>query len=114
RVSAGYLPSGVGLAKTPLAEHLADYLAGLRDKGDTELHVRLVEARSRAALDAGKLGGWLAAMRKRAPGKRKKGISARTSNHYLQQFRGFVAWLAQRMGVADPLAAVWPVNDDTH
>jgi len=124
RVSAGYLPSGVGLAKTPLAEHLADYLAGLRDKGDTELHVRLVEARSRAALDgcgfvrwsdldAGKLGGWLAAMRKRAPGKRKKGISARTSNHYLQQFRGFVAWLAQRMGVADPLAAVGPVNVET-
>src|SRR5262245_42649726 len=58
----------------PLADHLADFAAALRAKGDTAKHVELTLSRLRAALDgmgaawladldAGKAGDWLTALR---------------------------------------------------
>src|SRR5262249_33133037 len=60
--------------KRPLTEHLDDFAAALRAKGDTAKHVELCESRLRAALDgmgavwladldAGKAGDWLTALR---------------------------------------------------
>jgi excisionase family DNA binding protein len=60
--------------KRPLADHLADFAAALRAKGDTAKHVQLTLSRLRAALDgmeavfladldAGKAGEWLTTLR---------------------------------------------------
>lgn len=122
RVHVGMLPSGAGLARIPLARHLAEYIAHLEAKNSTAAHVQLVDARCRkllatglerwADLDARRVEAALASLRTKGHGSRngKGGIGAQTSNHYLQQFGGFVAWLALRMGTADPLAELKPLN----
>src|SRR4051794_2871284 len=64
--------------KRPLAEHLADFAAALRAKGDTAKHVQLCLTRLRAAfagmeaafladLDFGKAGEWLTTFRADRP-----------------------------------------------
>ena len=63
--------------RRPLADHLADFAAHLRAKGDTEEHVRLTAARVTAMfdgcgfgrlgdVDAGRAAEWLAALRRPA------------------------------------------------
>jgi site-specific recombinase XerC len=117
RVAAGLLPSGFGLARKPLGELLAEYIEHLRGKGNGDAHVQLVEARCKAVLEGAALRQW----NEIAPAKvstyladrRAKGLAIRTSNHYLTQFRGFVAWLAGRIQVFDPLTTLKPLNAET-
>lgn len=123
RIASGLLTPNIDLVRQPLADHLAEYLAHLEAKQDTEEHRKLVESRCRKILDGCKFSQWnqldahrlevfLAGLRAKPRGKRK-GLAARTSNHYLSQFRAFVEWLAVRINASNPLASLDPLNADT-
>jgi integrase len=98
-------------AKKPLAEHLVDYVAYLRAKGDTPRHVRQIETYARACLDycrfvrvgdvqPSAVLTFLAALRDDG-----KGIT--TANFYLTAAKGFTRWLwKDRRISSDPLAGV--------
>jgi hypothetical protein len=94
----------------PIGEHIDDYIGFIRSEGGTDKHVSTTEARIRAIvdgigarrlddLDAVKVSDWLARQR-----KRKDGMSAQTSNHYLQRIRSFANWLVRATGGVAPPA----------
>jgi integrase len=102
----------------PIGEHVDDYLGFLRSKGNTAKHVDLTGTRLRAVLsacevartgdlDAARVSGWLAQ-------QRATGMSAATSNYYLQAVAGFARWLVKHRRIADnPLVPLAPVNVKT-
>lgn len=124
RVDAGYLPAGTALAKVALSAHLDIYLGHLRAKGNKIHHVDLVGARCQTILDGCGFERWrdleplklehflseLRAGTAKRKARTRKSISAQTSNHYLSQFSGFVAWLAERMQAVSPLTRLEPLN----
>jgi integrase len=92
----------------PLAEHLDDFEASLRNKGDTETHARLVSNRCRrivqacgfvfmADVSASRVQEFLADLRN------VEGMSIQTSNFYLSALKQFCRWLVKdrRMSAAD-------------
>jgi integrase len=122
RLDAGIVDPSDVHAKTPLGEHLADYLKYLTDKGNTGKYVALTETRVRACLDACrfiKIGdmqpavvvSFLADLRrpmKDAAGNEGPGKSIATANYYLTAIKGFTRWLAGlgRRATMDPLAGM--------
>jgi len=105
----GLLDPDRAASAKPLADHVADWQAHLRQKGDSERHVIREPRKVRAAcegagcktlggLDAAKVERWI--VRKRE----EDDWSARTVNSYVRAVKGFCKWLvkADRIG-ANPL-----------
>jgi integrase len=102
----------------PIDDHLTDYLGFLRSEGSTAKHVSTTGARIRTMLagtgakrlsdlDAIRVSDWLAR-------QRKGGMSAQTSNHYLQRIRSSSLWLVRHGRMpSNPLAPLAPVNVKT-
>lgn len=97
-------------AKRPLAEHLTDFIADLRNRGRTDAHVQLIECRCRSICDACRfkfIGDLSASRVTEALAKLRDGrkLSVQTCNHYLQAMKQFTRWLVRdrRTGV-DPVA----------
>ncbi len=96
-------------AGKPLAEHLNDWKDSLLSKGDTEHHAEKTSGRARrlfneckfkfwSDLSASKLHDAIADMRidyRNADGSIERGISAQTSNFYLQAAKQFARWMVQ-------------------
>ena len=112
-------------AGKPLAEHLKDWKASLLAKGDTEQHAEKTSSRARrlfgesnfkfwSDLSASKLHNAIADMRidhGNADGSIKRGISAQTSNFYLQAAKQFARWMVQDgRATESPLAHLRGLN----
>ena len=106
-------------AGKPLADHLEDWSAFLKAKGNTADYVALVTSRARIVLGACGFKFWgdisaedvqeqLAAMR----GKKEGGTSAQTSNFYLQAAKQFCKWMVRpaRRATDSPLAHLSGLN----
>jgi integrase len=118
RVRAGLVDPFANHRNRPINEHIEDYLGFLRAKGDTLKHVNLTETRLRAVLkgcgvarsgdlNAAHVADWLAQ-------QRAEGMSAATSNYYLQAVAGFAKWLVKHRRMVDnPLVPLSPINTKT-
>src|SRR5690348_9817749 len=94
-------------AKTPLRQHLTDWLQVLAAKGTGQKQRDMIETRldhlfrlarweklSQISADGTLLA--LAALQQEAPPRgTRQGRGAQTRNHYLTHLRGFVAWCVQ-------------------
>jgi integrase len=117
RVDAGIVDPSEVHAKTPLAEHLADYVRCLAAKGNTAKYVTLTETRVQTCLDACRFVragdvqpsavlSFLAELRQ-AKGESAQGKSIATANYYLTAVKGFTRWLWKDRRInADPLAGL--------
>ena len=122
QIHAGLLTPSMDMARQPLADHLAEYLAGLAAEETSTEHLAIVGQRCRkilaglrwsrwADIDPHALKVWLSGLRHLADGSR--GLAIRTTNHYLRQFRAFATWLARRLKAVDPLVELQLLNADT-
>ena len=110
-------PRAVASSK-PLREHLADYEQSLRDSSTTDEYVTKTVNRVTAILDgtgttflsdlsAASVSRYLA-------DRRAKGLSAKSSNHYLAAVKGFANWLVrERRASENPLGHLSAVNAET-
>jgi integrase len=107
-----------------LADHLADFAAALTAKGNSVFHVEVVTGRARRLLVDGcgfRFYGDLCASKVmerlhalRADADKKPGISAQTSNFYLQAVKQFCRWMVKdRRAVENPLAHLDGLNVKT-
>ena len=116
RLAAWGLIEAARLACTkPLADHLEDFEAHLRAKGDTPRHARQTAQRALrvlqacgfrmpADLDAGRVEATLADLR-------SGGMCAATSNYHLGAVKAFCRWAVRERRLAEnPLAHLSPVN----
>ena len=119
-VRSGYKPKEHGQLSRLLTEHLDEYKADLLAKGTSAKQAQQVYNRCKRILDGCGFAVWsevsgskvrrcLADLRKDTEDKR--GISAQTSNWYLQAIKGFCAWMV-REGRApeNPLADLQGLN----
>ena len=101
-IRSGYKPKEHGHLARPLTEHLADFEADLVAKGTSAKQAKLVCGRAGKVIASCRFHIWsdisatrvqrfLAKQRKDTEDKR--GMSAQTSNFYLQAIKGFCAWL---------------------
>jgi len=112
-------------AGKPLAEHLNDWKGSLLSKGGTERHAEKTSGRARrlfnecnfkfwSDLSASKLHAAIADMRidyRNADGSIERGISAQTSNFYLQAAKQFARWMVQDgRATESPLAHLRGLN----
>ena len=122
-VSIGLLsPERVAVSK-PLADHLTDFAAALRAKGNSDFHVEVVTGRARRVfngcgfryfsdLDAGKVLAFLSGLR--ADKGEKRGISAQTFNFYVGAVKQFCRWMVKdRRAAESPVAHLDGVNVKT-
>jgi len=113
------------VAAKPLAEHLKDFRATLKAKGNTERYVQLVCGRVERVLDGCGFKVWTdvsaAAVRDYLAGQRAdskddkgnviRGISAQTSNFYLQAVKQFAKWMVREgYASASPLEHLQGLN----
>lgn len=118
------LIDGVALeSQRALTIHLAAYVEHLRDGGATETHVKLTETRIKSIIDgtkartireltAASISRYLAD--RRAKPRCDKGLSAKSSNHYMASAKAFSTWLVQTNRAAiNPLAHAEMVNAKT-
>lgn len=102
----------------PLSEHLSDFEAELRNREDTEDHIRLTVARIRTILDR---SGFVfipdisASVVNSVLGDlRKGGKSIATRNHYLRAFKMFTRWLVRdRRTGDDPVSHLAMMDAET-
>jgi integrase len=111
RLDAGLVEPCDVHAKTPLAEHLADYVRTLTAKGNTGKHVSLTETCVQACLDGCRFVRIAdvqpSAVLSFLDDLRQQGKSIATANYYLTAVKGFTRWLwkDRRIG-SDPLAGL--------
>ena len=96
-VSLGILEARRTAAGKPLSEHLTDYCAALRAKGNGEEHVKATEARVNRILDGCGFRFWSGISASRAQGfladlRSDEDMSIRTSNAHLVAFKAFCNW----------------------
>src|SRR5262249_26124782 len=111
RLAAGLADPMDEHTKKPLNEHLGDFIAYLRAKGNTAKHVALSETRIRAILDGCRfvrvadmqpstVMGFLSELR-------AAGRGVKTVNEYLAAVKGFTRWLWKDRRIAvDPLSCL--------
>lgn len=116
----GLLDSKKLAASKSLREHLDDFEAALRAKGNTEAHVKLVSGRARRVFKACKfkfhgdisasaVQRYLADLRESQGDA--EGISAQTSNFYLQSCKQFCTWMKKdRRASETPLGHLSGLN----
>jgi len=113
----------------PLSEHVDDYEQSLCDSGATAAYVQKTVNRIRkviektgavflSELSATTVAGCLAELRDKGsaepdaePGDKPKGLSAKSSNHYLAAMKALCAWLVkERRTTENPLAHLSGLN----
>ena len=113
----------------PLREHLDDFEQALRDSGTTGTYVQKTVNRIRKVLDetgvtfltelsATAVAGCLAGLREKGMPEpesdgqtKRKGLSAKSSNHYLAAMKGFCGWLVkERRATENPLSHLSGLN----
>ncbi len=116
-VSIDLLDSTRAAAGKPLMQHLDDFKQSMLDKGDTEKQAEQVTMRARAVMQGCGFKSWsdiradrveryLAGLR-----SGEDGLSAQTSNFYLQAIQGFCRWMVQnRRATESPLAHLKRLN----
>ncbi len=101
-VRSGYKPKQHQHLARPLMEHLADFQSDLIAKGTSAEHAKVVHARTKKIIKGCCFHTWsdISATRvqrflakHREDTEERRGISAQTSNWYLQAIKGFCAWL---------------------
>ena len=91
-------------ASKPLSEHLDDFEAALKSKGNTEKHAKLTKARAKRLIDGCGFTYWseitpsrverfLAELRAGTPDR--TGIGAASSNHHLGALKSFGRWMVR-------------------
>ena len=123
RIRSGYRPKEHDALARPLMEHLAEFRENLLAKGTTQKQARQTHNEIERILvgcqitfwpdiSASRIQNYLAELRRDKLGKR--GLSARTSNGYLQSMKSFCIWMA-REGRApeNPLAYLQALNTKT-
>ena len=120
RVRSGYRPKEHDELAKPLAEHLTDFKASLLAKGTSPKQAQQVHNRVKRILEgcrfvlwsdlsASKLQSFLADLRQDK--EDKKGMSAQTSNWYLQAAKAFCSWmLKEGRAPENPLAYLQGLN----
>jgi integrase len=99
--------AGMGMAMRremarPIAEHVADFVKHLKDKGSTAIHCDVTEARIKRIIELGgitigpqitksRVDSAIAALRNKETWKNP--ISTRTANHYVGAIKHFAQWL---------------------
>ncbi len=85
--------------RMPLKKHLEVWKKALADKGVTPRHVKLSVSRVKNVLDGIKAVMWrdldANTVASFLAGKRQKGLSVQSSNHYLQRIKQFCAWMVR-------------------
>jgi integrase/recombinase XerD len=122
-VTIGLLaPDRVATAK-PLADHLDDFAAALKAKGNSDFHVQVVAGRARRAFEgcgfrfygdisASKVMEYLDGLR--ADTEKKRGMSAQTFNFYIQAIKQFCRWMVRdHRAIESPLAHLDGLNVKT-
>jgi integrase len=109
----------------PLAEHRDDFLAALRAKGTSPKHVRLLGSRLERVLDecgfkewtdvtGERFQAWLGRLRESTETDDDTvtpGLSAQTSNFYLQAMKQFCRWAVRERRIAEsPLSHLTGLN----
>jgi integrase len=98
-VKVGLLDTARAAAGKSISDHLKDFEQSLLAKGDTKEHVQTIVTRARRIIkgcgfkswtdiSANKVQRYLAELR-----NNEEGISAQTSNHYLQAIKQFCTWM---------------------
>lgn len=105
-------------AAKPLSQHLSDWAQHLRSKGSSEQHITLQARRAETILNACKFvfvnDLAPAPVRQALESLRDNGLSAQTSNHYLQTIKGFSKWLCREgRAPVDALTSLAPLNKKT-
>ena len=125
----GLLDTNRVASTKPLREHLDDYERALKDSGATAAYVQKTVNRIRKVLDgisvtfltelsATAVAGCLAGLREKGrlePGSegqsKHRGLSAKSSNHYLAAMKGFYGWLVkERRATENPLSHLSSLN----
>ena len=111
RLDAGIVDPTDAYAKTPLTDHLADYVRFLEAKGNVPRYVATVEFRLTSTLDGCRFVGiadiQASAVVEYLAGLRHAGTSIKTANDYLAAIKGFTRWLwRDKRSVVDPLAGM--------
>ena len=86
--------------KTPLAEHLEDFLQSLLSKGNTIKHAKQVTSRVKRIIEGCKFLYWSdiqasKTQRFLADLQKSGNISVQTFNHYLKTVKEFASWMVQ-------------------
>jgi integrase len=122
-VAIGLLEADRVAVSKPLSEHLYDFAAALKAKGNTSFHVEVVSGRVRRVFDgcgfrflgdisASKVMENLDKLRTGL--KERPGISAQTFNFYLQACKQFCRWAVRdRRALENPLAHLEGLNVKT-
>lgn len=128
---AGVIDKFAEHRKRPIVDHLTDFIQNLRDRGNTDAHVKLVNTRIRKIidgceflfpddLDAVRVENFLADEHR--PKQKLKpdgtvelvdGMSLQTCKHYVRAIKSFTAWLAEHRLDRDPLKSLKPRNPET-
>jgi len=122
-VRSGYKPKEHKQLNRPLKEHLEEFKQYLQNKGTSEKQAQQVYNRAFRILEgcgfaqwsdirASKVQSFLAGLR--ADKESKRGISAQTSNGYLQAIKSFCKWLqGERRAPENPLEPLQGLNVKT-
>ncbi|MFC1635847.1 tyrosine-type recombinase/integrase [Planctomycetota bacterium] len=123
RVRSGYKPKEHNQLNRPLVEHLKEYKDCLLNKGNTAKQAQQVHNRALRIIKgcgfirwsdirASKIQSFLADLR--SEGKGKRGLSAQTSNWYLQAIKQFCSWMVIEGRVSEnPVAHLKRLNVKT-
>ena len=114
-VEAGLLDCTRAAGKKPLKQHLADFRNSLLAKGNTAMHVQTVVSRATRIVTECRFRTWSEIRSDRVEqhlaGLRAAGLSAQTSNFYLQSIQQFARWMVQnRRASESPVAHLKPLN----
>ena len=109
----------VAIAKT-LSNHLDDFAASLKAKGDKPEHVKLVTGRARRIIEGCDFRFWSDLSASRVATylherrQKEKRFGAQTSNFYLQVIKHFCSWMIRdRRASENPFAHLGSVNINT-
>ena len=116
----GLMDAQKNQAGRPLLQHLSDFKASLKAKGNTEQHIKLVESRAKKVITDCGFMNWTdisASMVYRYLDKLRdngNGIAAQTFNFYLQAFKQFCKWMVEdRRASESPVKHLKPLNVKT-
>jgi len=114
----GLLDKSRAAGMKPLREHLADFRQALLDKGDTPGQAGQVAIRVGKVLDGCGFAVWSQIRADRLvsylAGRREEGLSAQTSNFYLQALKQFCRWMVlNRRASESPVAHLTGLNVKT-
>jgi len=116
-VGLDLLDSTRAAAGKPLLRHLEDFTRSMLDRGTTAKQARQVQMRAKAVIEGCGFKGWSDIRANRVERyladrrSGENGISAQTSNFYLDAIKGFCRWMVQNRRAAEsPVAHLKDLN----